>query len=734
MFSKTIEEIFNIESLKESLQNYKNAKDFNEILLQIESGDFLKNIEDGFIPQPVKYFEIEKNENEKRELALSSTSSKVIQKILVKNLENIVKFSNRSYAYRKNKGTLKAINRTKDFLNRNFWVAKADIDNFFDSINQDILIQKLNRLIQDKQIVKLIALFLKNGMLKQNSWIDKEKGVYQGDNLSPWLSNLYLNDFDHYLEQKHIDFIRYADDILFFAKHKRDVIKFLDMAEGYLNSLSLTFGKDKTIISNIKNGFTYLGLFFKEKQIIMSNDKLQKKISKLSKKTKNSDLYHTVEIINEHIDGINRYYLKILTDTKQFHILQDHIDNILIKKIVQAKQTKTINKKSKFIQILSTLNSYTIKTAEEKQKYIDSIVNKAYEKIALQNPLKSAKQEIAKSKSAFLKENIKSSELILAKFGLYVGVSRGKVTIKEYGKIIKQLPFNTLSRIIVLSPGINISSNLIYQCSKNKIDIDFIHNDAPYAQITFYKSIPSSIYQKQLNLLTTPKALEIAKAIVKAKSKNQLNLIKYFARYRKDRDKDEFESLKKIITKIETIQKDLKTAKDKNSLMGYEGAISNLYWSAFGILIDMPDFKRVTQNAPDTINQALNYGYGFLYHRIQSAIIKTGLSLYHSFFHSEQTNKPTLVFDLIEEFRQPVVDREIISILNKKIKLSSSKGKLTKESVKVITQNIQERVVTPTKYKKAKYKITSIIDSQVLQLHKIIENPSLKYKGFIAKY
>ncbi len=734
MYSKRLESIFTKEALLHSLRRYQKARDYNKVLYTIDNGAFQETLQKGFLPDPVRSFEIPKNEHETRRLALSSTASKVVQNILVQELEDIVKFSDRSYAYRKNKGTLKAINRTKDFLRKNFWVARADIDDFFDTIDQELLIQKLNKLIQDKRIVKLIAVFLKNGMLKENNWIDKERGVYQGDNLSPWLSNFYLNEFDHYLEEKHIDFVRYADDMLFFARHRRDAIKALDLAEGYLNSLSLTFGKEKSLISNKKEGFSYLGLWFKEDHITMDNEKLQNKISKLSQKTKKLPLAPTIDVINEHVEGVQRYYAKILTDDRQFEILQKHIDEILIRKITQAKKSKTINKKSRFLQLLSELKSYRPVTQEAHDKHIQELVAKAYEQISLQTPLKTATKEIAKSKTDYLKESVKANELILAKYGLYAGVTKGKVSVKEYGKVIKQIPLNHLSRIIILSPGINISSMLIYQCSKRRIDIDFIYKNEPYAQILYHKAISLSLHKKQLELASSPYTIKIAATIVKTKSKNQINLIKYYSRYREDTDREEFVALEQIITKMESIRKKIDNAKDQNALMGYEGSISTLYWKAFGILIDRLDFTRTTQNAPDTINQALNYGYGFLYQRVQSAVVKVGLSPYYSFLHAQQANKPTLVFDLIEEFRQPVVDREIISILNRNMKLSSSKGHLTKESIKIITQNIQERLVTPTKWRKGKYQIVDIIDDQALSLAHHIANPTKKYKGFVARY
>jgi CRISPR-associated protein Cas1 len=313
-------------------------------------------------------------------------------------------------------------------------------------------------------------------------------------------------------------------------------------------------------------------------------------------------------------------------------------------------------------------------------------------------------------------------------------VTKGYFTVKEYGKVIKKVPIKHLKRVMVLSKGSSISTSAIYLCSKNGVDIDFIEKDEPYAMINYYKSIPYELHKKQLELMKSEKSLEIAREIVLTKAKNQQNLIKYYARYRKKSDFDEYEKLKKRIELIDTLYKRAKKADSVEKLMGYEGSISVSYWKAFGILIDDKNFKRVTQNASDAINQALNYGYAFIYNRVQSALLRAGLTLYYPFLHTQQKNKPALVFDMVEEFRQPIVDREIISILNKGGELNSSKGRLTADSVKLITQNIQERLATATKSRYGKQLLKNIIQEQSWQLSRVIDGKDDIFKGFVAKY
>jgi len=373
-------------------------------------------------------------------------------------------------------------------------------------------------------------------------------------------------------------------------------------------------------------------------------------------------------------------------------------------------------------------------TQEEKQKHAHNLIARAYEALTLEKPLENAQKKINKKKSSFLQEQIKSSEIILNRFGLYISVSKGKIIVKEYGKTIQSSPINWITRIIIMTKGVSISSNLILECSKRKIDIDFIEKSKPYAQITYYENISNELHLKQIDIKNSKKGLKIAKAIIKAKMKNQINLIKYYSRYREREDIESFQELEKTIKQMEGIFKKIKNPKDTAMLMGYEGSLSVLYWKCFGILIDKRDFKRETQNAPDTINQALNYGYAFIYHRVQSALLKTGVNIYHSFLHKPQANKPTLVFDMVELFRQLVVDREIISILNHKTKLSSNKGRLTKKSIKIITENVQERLATPTKWRKGKYKLLTIIDEQALELSHVIKGIKSNFKGFVGRF
>ena len=735
MLTRPFEKLFSPTQLLMFLEHYRETKEYQELKEMIESGKFTEELEKGYIPEPLISFEIPKSNGEMRQIAMASTSSKLVQKVIADALGETLDFSDKSYAFRKGKGTLKAVARTKDFLKRYSHIAKADVNDFFDSIDHEKLMVVLEKNIQDKKILLLVSVFLKNGMLKQKNWVDKEEGIYQGDTLSPVLSNIYLHSFDVALEKEGIDFVRFADDMVFFGKSQKEAKKHLAKATGYLKALDLHFGEDKSYLASRVEGFEFLGLRFKEDSVTMDNERFMKKLSTLSQKTKKKDIEKSIVFFNQSLRSVKAYYLKVLTHDAQFILIEEHIDTILIHKIMKEKKSKRINRKGLFVQLLVELESFDGSVnMDERQQDAHALISRAYETIALERPLETAQKMLSKKKSSFLQEQIKSSEVILNAYGLYASMSKGKLVVKEYGKVVKKIPINWVTRVMVMTKGASLSSALIFECAKRKIDIDFIDRQKPVAQITYFSNISNELHLKQLDLKNSAAGLKIAKSIVRAKIKNQINLIKYHARYREDTNMEEFTALEKSIGVMEKIYKQTKTAKDVPMLMGYEGSISVAYWRAFGILIGDTEFKRQTQDAPDAVNQALNYGYAFIYNRVQSALLKVGVNIYHSFLHVPQANKPTLVFDMVEPFRQPVVDREIISILNLGTEITSNKGRLNKKSIKVITENIQERLATPTRWRKGKYKLTTIIEEQALEMSHTIKGVKSKFKGFVVRY
>ncbi|WP_456383367.1 CRISPR-associated endonuclease Cas1 [Hydrogenimonas sp.] len=735
MYSESIETLVTKERLAEALETYRNHPDYAKVKRAVESGSLLSAIIGGtYTPGASLEHDIPKHDGGKRTLSVSPLNDRIVAKAVVGALSPHFPFSDRSYAYRPNKGPVRAIRRVLDEMRRdNTWVLRSDIEAFFDSIEHDTLLAALHRNIEDPRIVTLLALFVKKGSMRSNRYKDHFEGIHQGDPLSPFLANLYLDPLDRRLEERDIPFVRYGDDLILMGKNRKQIDDWLSALRRWLENLHLRLNESKTRIGSLLYGFEYLGLYIHQHTIRIERNRFDRKANALRYDTRRLDLYRTIELFNERIVGFNRYYGKLLTDLSQLHALQETVDTVLVEKISAARQSGLVTRQALFINALEGLASYLHDDPKKSMAHYRGVVRRAYETLrSTKDPQKAAKEKIERKKRQILQSTFKSSELVLGRPGLYLGFTRGKATIKEKGKVIKTLPIQRLERIVVLQKCA-ISSEIVRQCAHRNIAIDFIYRQLPYAMLVPYRSLADTLARKQMEGMGTRKFVAKGRDMIRAKIRNQANLLQYHARYRREKNPERYEALRRIVKKLREKLHRFDNLHDAETIRGIEGSCGVLYWEGFGILIGDEKFHRVTRDAPDAVNQALNYGYAILYHRIQSALLQAGLDIYTPLFHAPAKNRPTLVFDCIEEFRQPVVDREIVAMLNHGKKLTVRKGRLGTESVEAVTTAIQSRLATPTLYKGEKHRLADIVTMQARALAASIKKET-RYHPFVAKY
>lgn len=104
-------------------------------------------------------------------------------------------------------------------------------------------------------------------------------------------------------------------------------------------------------------------------------------------------------------------------------------------------------------------------------------------------------------------------------------------------------------------------------------------------------------------------------------------------------------------------------------LQGLEGAGSAAYFGVFGRLLryDLGFQRRVRRPPTDPVNALLSFGYTLLLNNVLSAVAQVGMDPYVGYLHSSQYGKPALALDLMEEFRTPVVDSVVITVINNRI-------------------------------------------------------------------
>ena len=87
-----------------------------------------------------------------------------------------------------------------------------DLEKFFDRVNHDVLMSRVARRIKDKRVLRLIRRYLQVGLMEDGVVSQRSQGTPQGGPLSPFLSNILLDELDKELERRGHRFVRYADD------------------------------------------------------------------------------------------------------------------------------------------------------------------------------------------------------------------------------------------------------------------------------------------------------------------------------------------------------------------------------------------------------------------------------------------------------------------------------------------------------------------------------------------
>jgi CRISPR-associated protein Cas1 len=205
--------------------------------------------------------------------------------------------------------------------------------------------------------------------------------------------------------------------------------------------------------------------------------------------------------------------------------------------------------------------------------------------------------------------------------------------------------------------------------------------------------------------------------IVAGKLHNQEKLMRYFAKSRDGERKAALENAAASLRKLRraALAKTGMTPADvRAELMGLEGVGGRLYWQSIGnMLPDELGFSgRSHQGAMDPVNAALNYGYGILTSHVWGAVMNAGLEPFAGFLHVDRAGKPSLVLDLMEEFRQPVVDRAILGWLNKGGQIILQKGQLDGASRENVASRVFLRLIGAEQHRGKAHQIRSIIQMQ----------------------
>lgn len=331
-----------------------------------------------------------------------------------------------------------------------------------------------------------------------------------------------------------------------------------------------------------------------------------------------------------------------------------------------------------------------------------------------------------------------TKHIYIDEYGTFLGKTSARLTISQSGQLKKEVALSRVKSINILKGGISLSSDLIEACSLRGIKIFFLdfRNIAHTTLSSTASHAVANTRKAQFLTIESEYSREIARALILGKLKNQRATLQYFYKYQKNSSNSSIKlenailSIKEVIDLLKIIE--LKNRPDwLNIIMGKEGGVASIYFNAISceLLNELNFSNRIGRGADDIVNSALNYGYAILTSFVWQSVINAGLEPFAGVLHTNRPGKPSLVLDIMEEYRAWVVDRNIIKLK------AHLKGKhfLDTPIKKKIIEEINNTMNKKYLYNGKNLSLQSIMQRQVYKLTGAFMQQN-QYKSYIFKW
>lgn len=265
----------------------------------------------------------------------------------------------------------------------------------------------------------------------------------------------------------------------------------------------------------------------------------------------------------------------------------------------------------------------------------------------------------------------------------------------------------------------------------------------PQGQLTYTLLSPDfrnvKLKKEQYKLSENRIGLEISKELIISKMKNQkatlttLNKNKQLKSVYNHRLK-----IDNCILQLSDLDINGNNEDERMKIMGLEGKASNEYWMGVKYLIPKEiGFEKRTKKPTDLLNSMLNYSYAILASEITKSILVNGLDPYCGFLHFDMNNRTSLTYDLIEPFRQQIVDKTVIGLINRRQitdeDIDKRNNTIKLEARKLIVEKILSKIFSTITYNEEIVSYSDLIEKQSKNLVNTLLYGE-KFNGFYLRW
>ena len=303
---------------KEELINFIQNKKYKKICDELVNGKYIFSI-------PKKHI-ISKGATNKKRVVYTYNEDEMM---LLKYISYVLYdydyiFSPNLYSFRKNNSVKRAIKNISNIKNiRNMYGYKVDIQNYFNSIDINLLLDNLKKDIKDNALFVLIETILKSEYVEYNNKIITEnKGAMAGIPISAFLANYYIKEIDEYFWNQNLVYFRYADDIIMFCNTKEDLINNQKILTDFIKKYNLNINHNKEYFFEKNEKWEFLGFSFINGDIDLSENSVRKIKAKIRRSARGIRRWMLKKNVNynQALKAMNRKY------NRKFYGKQDKLE------------------------------------------------------------------------------------------------------------------------------------------------------------------------------------------------------------------------------------------------------------------------------------------------------------------------------------------------------------------------------------------------------------------------